>query len=242
MSSEAPNSRTVTRSRAERTSGHSPICWLLLRVPSTRPPPPPFGVSATCQGLCPLRDMTSVRPRFARVPKSSLCSVLRRSQPLDGLLRSDARRLVSSRSRVQDVTRPGVSPLCTATLPRREELPPCRWREVRSPTNRLPQTRRLDFEAFLRAESRVGSSAVRPRPRPLPSSGSLLLQVLLEPPRLIPQTRTLLTLTVRSFDDASAAAGPNGSPPALSRTETWRSRLRDRQPARAFRAFPVPAL
>jgi hypothetical protein len=71
----------------------------------------------------------------------------------------------------------GVWPLCTATLPHREELPPCRWNEARSPTSRLPRISLLDFEALLHAESRVAGLAVRPHQRPLPSSSSLLLQV-----------------------------------------------------------------
>jgi len=82
--------------------------------------------ATTYQGLCPLRDITAVRLPDARVPKSSLCSVLRRSQPLDGLLRAAACELISSHSRVQGSSRSGVLPLCTATLPLREELPPCR--------------------------------------------------------------------------------------------------------------------
>jgi len=57
--------------------------------------------ATTYKGLCPHRDITSARPPFARVPKSSLCSVLRRSQPLDGLLRSKAGGPISSHSRVQ---------------------------------------------------------------------------------------------------------------------------------------------
>jgi hypothetical protein len=162
--------------------------------------------------------MTAVRPPTARVPKSSLRSVLRRSQPLDGLLRSAARELVSSHSRVQGVSRSGVSPLCTATLPHREELPPCRWRESRSPTNRLPRAMLLDFEAFLHAESRVTGSAVRPRPQPLPSSGLLLLQVISRPLSLIPQEQTLMTFPARVFDDASAATGSNDTSPARSQS------------------------
>jgi hypothetical protein len=128
--------------------------------------------ASTYQGFCPHRDITATRPLFARIPKSSLCSILRRSQPLDGLLRNAARELVSSHNRVQDSSRSGALPLCTATLPHQEELPPCRWDKARSPTNRLPQARPLDFEAFFHAESRVTRSAVRPCRRPLPSSGS----------------------------------------------------------------------
>jgi hypothetical protein len=197
--------------------------------------------ATTYQGLCPLRDITPVRLPVTGVPKSPIRSVLRRSQPPDGLFRSEAHKLVSSCNRVQGAPRSGVWPLCTATLPRREELPPCRWCEARSPTNRLPQTTHLDFEAFLHTESRITSSAVRPRPRTLPSSGLLLLQVLSGPPRLVPQTRTLMALSARALDCASAVPDLHVPPPACWRAGIRRSRLRERQPARAFRAFPDSA-
>ena len=170
----------------------------------------------TYQGLCPHRDITTGRLPCTKSSTSSLRSVLRRSQPLDGFLRSAARELVSSHSRVQGSSCSGVSPLCTATLPRREELPPCRWRKIRSPMNRLPRSRRFDFEAFLHAESRVVGSAVRPRPRPLPSSGFVLLQVISRPLSPVPRRQTLMTFPARTFDSETAAPRPDDTPPACS--------------------------
>jgi len=171
--------------------------------------------ATTYQGFCPLRDITTARLPNARVPDSSLCSVLRRSQPLDGLLRTVAWGLLSSPSRPEDPSRTGVSPLCAATLPPREELPPCRWREVRSPTSRLPRSSCLDFEAFFHAESRVERSAVRPHQRPLPSSVSLLLQASSRPLPPVPQRQTLLTFLVPVLDRASATDGGDEPPSAL---------------------------
>lgn len=82
---------------------------LLFRVPSLRIPPPILSEEASCLGFVPLRDTTRTRPLAARVSKSSLRSVLRRSQPLDVLLRAPARRLISSRSHVQGSSRSGAS-------------------------------------------------------------------------------------------------------------------------------------
>lgn len=171
-------------------------------------------VATTYQGLCPLRDITLKRPLLARGPISSLRSVLRRSQPPDGLLRSRARELVSSHSRVQGSSRSGVLPLCTASLPHQEQMPPCRWSKARSPTNRLPRPTLLDFEALFHAESRAASSAVRPRLRPLPSSGFLLLQVPSWPRPPVPQRPPLLAFPARAFDRANAIARPDAPPPA----------------------------
>lgn len=100
--------------------------------------------------------------------------------------------------------------------------------------NRLPRSKRLDFEAFLHAESRVASAAVRPRPRSLPSSGLLLLQVISGPLSLVPQVQTLMAFPAPVFDDVAAAAGLDIPPPARSQPRIWPSRLRDRRPARAL--------
>lgn len=70
----------------------------------------PFRAQLSCQGLFPLRDITRTRPPVARAPRAPLRSVHRRSQPLDGLLRARAPRLVSSSSRLQGIVfRSGAS-------------------------------------------------------------------------------------------------------------------------------------
>jgi hypothetical protein len=111
------------------------------------------------------------------VPESPLGSVLRRSQPLDGLLRSAPREPISSHNRVQDA-RPfrGLATL-HRLRPHRPKMPPCRWTQARSPTNRWPQTKLLDFEALLHTKPRSTGSVVKPHQRTLPSSGFVLLQV-----------------------------------------------------------------
>jgi hypothetical protein len=195
--------------------GHSPLRQAPLQSSFDSTAALVFRQEATTyQGFCPHRDIPAVRPPSAGVPKSPLRSVLRRSQPHDGLLRSAARELVSSHSRVQGSARSGVLPLYTATLPHREELPPCRCDEARSPTNRLPRAKPLDFEAFVHAESRAAGSAVKPCPRPLPSSGSSLLQVPSRPLFPVPQEQTLMTFLARVFDHANAITGPDQTPPA----------------------------
>lgn len=81
---------------------------------------------ARCLGFGRLRDITRGRPHPARRP-TSLRSVLRLSQPLDGLLRSLAPGLVSSPSRVHgSSTRSGASRSAQCLRPRRTALPPCR--------------------------------------------------------------------------------------------------------------------
>jgi hypothetical protein len=240
----------VIEDRFLRSCGTTPRPFSLLANSSTEFLRPgrrsPLSVRATTyQGLCPHRDITSARPPLARVPKSPLGSVHRRSQPLDGLLRVELAGLFhpAAASRafpVQGFRRSAQPPSlversCPLAVGARSAHRPMN-------RNRLPQTRHPDFEAFLHAESRVEGSAVRPHPRPLPSSGLLLLQVLLGPPRPVLQTRTLVTFSARSYDDASVGADPHGSPPARSQTEAWCSRLRDHRPARAFRAFLDPAV
>jgi len=63
--------------------------------------PYPFGYRRSARVPDPPRDITRARPPFAEPSRALLRSVLRRSQPLDGLLRSLASRLISSSSRVQ---------------------------------------------------------------------------------------------------------------------------------------------
>jgi hypothetical protein len=120
---------------------------------------------------CPLRDFTSAQPLFARTPTSSLRSVLRFSQPLDGLLRAQARRLISSRCHVQDLLPfRGFSPRA-ATLPHRKEpAPRSLLRKRLTHLRRLPPLPDLDFEAFIRARPRSPLRSYSPRIVPLPSS------------------------------------------------------------------------
>lgn len=105
--------------------------------PSTTPPRSSFTLHR--RSLVFRRELTypgfrpSSRPHLlastsARPPKPSLCSVLRRSQPLDGFLRKLACRLISSRSRVQDQSCSGAHSLRAAVLSRRKPVPPCRCR------------------------------------------------------------------------------------------------------------------
>jgi hypothetical protein len=73
-------------------------------------PGSPFGPSFTL----PYRFFALSRPHsraatFRESSQPSLRSVLRFSQPLDGLLRSEARRLISSRCHVQGLARSGAS-------------------------------------------------------------------------------------------------------------------------------------
>jgi hypothetical protein len=121
------------RTRLTPSAGHSSLAKrahssgtsLLFRVPSHSTLASVLSdQSFTCLGFVPLRDFTLARPLFERLPKVSLRSVLRFSQPLDGLLRPKA-----SRAYFIPLPRPGSIlfrgfSLRAATLPHRKEPAP----------------------------------------------------------------------------------------------------------------------
>jgi len=122
----------------------------LFRAPSRSPLPRPFGRGA-CQGSFPRHDITRARPPVARAPGAPLRSVLRRSQPLDGLLRVRASRLVSSSSRVQGLSAvqgllsPRSAPLSSSVA---SPLPLTARALVSDLAIRRPHPEGLGFEAF----------------------------------------------------------------------------------------------
>jgi hypothetical protein len=107
-----------------RTSSSS-LKRISFGVPSPQPPSPPFGADSHLPRFPPSLDMTRSRPqtRESHVP---LRSVLRRSQPLDGLLRVLAHGFLSPRSRYQgSVPSRGLSTLRSRHL-HQALLPPRR--------------------------------------------------------------------------------------------------------------------
>jgi hypothetical protein len=150
----------------------------LSRAPSRSSSARALSGRATCQGFCPHRDMTKVRPLTARLPKSryvpstgghSLSTVFSapwlrslfhlraafRAHPVQGVLSPrSAHRLVA-----------GGCLLAVVTTPARRTL------RVRRPHESC-----LGLEASFRAEARARLSGDQPDRRSLPSSGSLLLQ------------------------------------------------------------------
>ena len=143
----------------------APSLPLLARHLSVRAPPAwVFG---------PLRDITRVQPHhLRRRPSPPLRSVLRLSQPLDVLLRTRARRLISSRCHVQDPSVQGL--LSPRSHPSSSEgAPPLPLlRRVLTDFRRLPHTSDLGFEVFIRARARSMLRRYSQRCPPLPSSGS----------------------------------------------------------------------
>jgi hypothetical protein len=138
-----------------------------------------LGASTSSPGFEPtlgLRSAPIFRQVSARASRASLRSVLRFSQPLDGLLRTRAARVYFAPQ-----PRPGFQPVqgiisrCSRSPSSRESLPPCRWLRTRSaaPKDLRPRTRHLDFEASLHTGQRALRFGDQPRRRPLPSSGSL---------------------------------------------------------------------
>jgi hypothetical protein len=140
------------------------------------------------QGLVPHRGNTGARPHLAKDAMPSLRSVLRLSQPLDGLLRSPALQACSIPQ-----PRPGLSPFRgfssrAARLLHQQPMPPCRCHPEHSPdlALRFAFAFRLPPDATL-----VDASASRPSsardsvayglglasPQPAPLFGFHLLQV-----------------------------------------------------------------
>jgi hypothetical protein len=118
----------------------------------------PCGRRALLPGFRPSSRHHQVRPLDARNFQSPLRSVLRLSQPLDGLLRTlTPQACFIPQPRSGPISIKGFS-LDAATLPRRKELPPCRWGMVTHRTkfgarNHIPRLRGLfpHRAAFLRS-------------------------------------------------------------------------------------------
>jgi hypothetical protein len=137
-------------------------------LPGSRPSSRPHPLASTDRATGPRGPRSTISSAPARgiqsrgrLPHRPLRSVLRRSQPLDGLLRDRARGLVSSRSHVQDHSVQGLlSPRSSALSSR----PPCplAFRSVRAP--RLPGCH--PYEPRLRGFAPRGAAlhqrAVRP--------------------------------------------------------------------------------
>jgi hypothetical protein len=127
----------------------------------------------------------------SRVPASS---VLRQSQPLDGLLRSAARRLVSSDNRVQDCPVQGFGH-STQDPTSSAGLSPLPFRPKHSPTNRCPRSTPADFEDLLHVKPRFTGSVVKPNQRTRPSSGLVLLQAISQPLPRLTRRQALMTFS-----------------------------------------------
>jgi hypothetical protein len=103
---------------------HSLVRLLPFGVSSPASRVPPCGVTPSCRGFLPSSRRYPVESTCAGYPSLPLCSVLRFSQPLDGLLHHRHRGLVSSRSHVQGSPSRGFS-RSAASPSRRRRLPPC---------------------------------------------------------------------------------------------------------------------
>jgi hypothetical protein len=95
----------------------------------------PFGMALTALGFRPSSRHHCGASTCARASRASLRSVLRRSQPLDGLLRAATHELVSSRNRVQGSLSFRGFFLSAAVLPRRKDPAPLPLAPQRSPSS-----------------------------------------------------------------------------------------------------------
>jgi hypothetical protein len=176
--------QTVRGYWVHRTLSTTPVSERGGRIPSNRSPertvrfipscsrssseflrslsrPVPFGIRQL-PGSLPSSRHHRVRPLDSRVPKSSIRSVRRCSQPLDGFLRLRLCRLVASRSRVQGHLLVQGLPLCAAAASSSEASCPLAVVHRAALRNkfRSPRSGALGFEAFIRAElapRKVGS-------------------------------------------------------------------------------------
>jgi hypothetical protein len=94
------------------------------------------------------------RPLYARVPNSSLRSVLRLSQSLDGFLRAPASRACFIPKPHPGLACSGSFPFAQPDLPRRKAVPPRRCRAAPHRPKAMAGTTRLDLEALIRAKIR----------------------------------------------------------------------------------------
>jgi hypothetical protein len=144
---------------------HSLVRSLPLGVSSPASRVTPCEVTRSCPGFRPSSRRCPVESTGAEDPSLPLRSVLRFSQPLDGLLHHRHRGLVSSRSHVQGSPYRGFS-RSAASPSRRRQLPPCPLPCGRSPVARLPRppvgtSRLCSAERCVRSDSGVSLARCR---------------------------------------------------------------------------------
>jgi len=121
----------------------------------------PFGPSLTTPRFHPSFATPPPRSHLPRRnPIPSLRSVHRFSQPLDGLLRAWACRLISSRSHVQGLARSGASLLAQPPFLIGRSLPPGRWTRHDSPAFAGCRHARPSTSRPLSTQGRVHSATV----------------------------------------------------------------------------------
>jgi len=153
-SSKSPSGR----SPEQVAQVHPLVLDILFRVPSlSLPPASPFRERALLQGSRPSSRLDRVRPLDSRVPKSSIRSVRRCSQPLDGFLRTPApRACFIPQPHPGCFARSRACLLPAAVVSSSERPAPLPLFDGRSPGRILTATAgALGFEAFLRAGARA---------------------------------------------------------------------------------------
>jgi len=150
-------------------SGSFPLAACPLRSVFAFLPAPPCGGRGLPWGFFPLRGVTA-GVHVSRASQFPRRSVLRFSQPLDGLLRHRLRGLVSSRCHVQGF-RSGVCSRPAAVPARRRFVPPC---PCRSAAHRLPgcHKRASGLRGFVPRDDACVNVGGWPSSTPLPSSVS----------------------------------------------------------------------
>jgi hypothetical protein len=136
------------------------VLEVLFRVPSLSLPSSSLSGADRLPGSLPSSRRDRLRPLFSRVPKSSIRSVRRRSQPLDGFLRNPApRACFIPQPRPGRFARSGGYLLLAAVVPSSRRPAPVPLFDGRSPGRILTATAgALGFEALFRAGARARRS------------------------------------------------------------------------------------
>jgi hypothetical protein len=175
----APGRETASRPQERVAPGSDYLRFVPFRVPSSSTPAPHLSEQSTAYlEFPPSSRHRRSRPLRAQAAKPTLCSALRFSQPLDGLLRPRLHGLVSSRNHVQGSARSGASRLLQPAHLIGDPCPPAVGPAtliVPKDNGRAPCPRLRGFDPQEVAFLGFGD---QPGPRPLPSSGSVLPQEL----------------------------------------------------------------
>jgi len=154
--------RWAAKSRSSRSPEqiaqvHPLVLEILFRVPSLFSPAHSLSGAGLLPGFRPSSRRNRLRPLNSRVPKSSICSVRRCSQPLDGFLRKPApRAYFIPQPRPGRFARSGGSHLLAAIVSSSERSAPLPLLVGRSAGRILSATAgALGFEALIRAGARA---------------------------------------------------------------------------------------
>lgn len=157
-----PGRETARRPQERVAPGSDRLRFVPFRVPSSSAPALRLSAqSNTCPEFPPSSRHRRSRPLAAQAATPALCSALRLSQPLGGLLRPRLHGLVPSRNHVQGSSRTGASPSVQRPSLVGKNCPHAVVRSALTAPERATATLGiLDFEAFFHTKMRCSGSAI----------------------------------------------------------------------------------